>query len=149
VARALTPAEREQFLAEPRVGVLSIAAGDGRPPLTAPVWYAYRPGGDLTFFTGTQGRAARKTALLEKAGRFSFCVQHPEFPYRYVTVECEVAGADRAPAVEDVVAIVGRYLPPDMARGFAESEVNHPAGTFVLFTGRPLRWTSLDFSDDG
>jgi hypothetical protein len=141
--------ERERFLAEPRVGVISIASDDGRPPLTAPVWYAYRAGGDLRFFTGTQGRAARKTALLEKAGRFSFCVQHPDYPYRYVTVECAVVDANRSPAVEDVLAIVGRYLPPDAARGFAEAEVAGAAGTFVLFTGRPERWTSLDFGADG
>jgi hypothetical protein len=143
--RALTPTEREQFLAEPRVGVLSVAAGDGRPPLTVPVWHAYEPGGALTFFTGTQGRNARKTGLLERAGTVSFCVQRPEFPYRYATVEATIVKADRSPSVDDVVAITSRYLAPDAARGFAEAEVGNPAGTFVLFHARPDRWSSMDF----
>ncbi|GII86739.1 hypothetical protein Ssi03_47290 [Sphaerisporangium siamense] len=145
MARTLTPAERESFLAEPRIGVLSVAGDDDRPPLTVPVWYAYQPGGNITFFTGTQGRTARKTRLLERAGKLSFCVQRPEAPYKYVTVECTVVGADRKPTVADVVTITSRYLPEDVAHGFAEGEVGNPSGTFVLFTARPDRWLSFDF----
>ena len=146
--RNLTAAEREQFLAQPQVGVLSVADLDGdRPPLTVPVWYAYRPGGELTFFTGTQGQAARKTRLLERAGKLSFCVQQPEYPYKYVAVECTVTKADRSPAAEQVVAVASRYLPEDAAQGFAAAEVSHPTGTFVLFTARPDRWLSFDFAD--
>jgi uncharacterized protein len=148
MARALTATEREQFLAEPRVGVLSVAADDGRPPLTVPVWHAYQPGGELTFFTSTQGRTARKAGLLEKAGQVSFCVQKPDFPYRYATVEATIVNADRSPSVADVVAITSRYLPPDMASGFAEAEINNPARTFVLFHARPDRWSSIDFGED-
>jgi len=148
MARALTTSEREEFLAQPHIGVLSVAGGDDRPPLTVPVWYAYEPGGNLTFFTGTQGRRARKTRLLERAGALSFCVQQPSSPYRYVTVECTVVGADRAPSAAEVVAITGRYLPPDDARAFAEAEVDNPTGTFVLFTARPDRWLSFDFGAD-
>src|SRR5918995_3907134 len=47
VPRPMTPAEREAFLAEPRVAVLSVVRGDGRPPLAAPSFYAYEPGGDI------------------------------------------------------------------------------------------------------
>ncbi|WP_445187160.1 pyridoxamine 5'-phosphate oxidase [Pseudonocardia sp. Cha107L01] len=145
----MTATEREQFLARPHVGVLSVADIDGdRPPLTVPVWYAYQPGGDITFFTGTQGRAARKTRLLDRAGRFSFCVQQPEYPYRYVTAEATVTGADRAPEVEQVLAVTSRYLPEDAARAFADAEITNPAGTFVLFTARPDRWLSFDFADE-
>lgn len=148
MARTLTRDECEEFLARPHVGVLSVAADDGRPPLTVPVWYAYRPGGNLTFFTGTQGRRARKTRLLERAGRLSFCVQKPDYPYRFVTVECTLLRADRSPSAEEIVAIAGRYLPEEAARGFAEAELTNPAGTFVLFTARPDRWLSLDFADE-
>lgn len=66
--RRMTEKERQGFLAEPRVGVLSVSSDYDRPPLTVPVWYGYEPGGDLTFFTGTQGRRVRKTGLIEKAG---------------------------------------------------------------------------------
>ena len=147
MVRALDPDEREQFLAEPHIGVLSVASDDGRPPLTVPIWYTYQPGGELSFFTGTQGRTARKTRLLERAGAFSFNVQQPTYPYKYVTAECEVVKADRSPTAEQVVAITGRYLPEDAARGFADGEINNPAGTFVVFTARPTRWLSSDFAE--
>jgi hypothetical protein len=148
MARTLTATEREQFLAQPHIGVLSVASDDDRPPLTVPVWYAYQPGENITFFTGTQGRTARKTRLLERAGVLSFCVQQPQYPYKYVTAECTVVRADRAPAIEQVLAIATRYLPDDAARGFADAEITNPAGTFVLFTVRPDRWLSFDFTDD-
>ncbi|GAB3463961.1 pyridoxamine 5'-phosphate oxidase family protein [Actinophytocola sediminis] len=147
MVRVLDQAERERFLAEPHIGVLSVASDDDRPPLTIPIWYAYTPGGNLTFFTGTQGRRARKTRLLERAGKLSFSVQRPEPPYRYVTVECTLVSADRAPALADVVAITSRYLPPEMATGFVETELREPTGTFVLFTARPDRWLTSDFAD--
>ena len=44
---------------------------------------------------------------------------------------------DWTPSIEEVTAIAARYLPPDLARAFAETETAHPAGTFVLFTTRP------------
>ena len=147
MARTLTPTEREEFLAQPHIAVLSVADDDDRPPLTVPVWYDYQPGGDMMFFTGTQGRTARKTRLLERAGKLSFCVQQPQFPYKYVTVECTVIKADRTPTADQVRAIVGRYLPADLAQGFAESETAAPTGTFVLFTARPDRWLSFDFGE--
>ena len=146
--RPLEPAESAEFLAQPHIGVLSVASGGDRPPLTVPVWYAYEPGGNLTFFTGTQGRRARKTQLLEQAGRLSFCVQRPEHPYRYVTAECTLVGVERRPAFDDVLAITSRYLPDDVARGFAEAETGAPSETFVLFSARPDRWLSFDFGED-
>lgn len=145
--KALSPDERDAFLSEPHVGVLSVASDDDRPPLTVPVWYAY-DAGHFMFFTGTDGRKARKTRLIERAGRFSFCVQKADFPYRYATAECTVVGAERTPPLEKVVAITGRYLPEDAARGMAEAQLGHPGGTFVLFTARPDRWSSVDFADD-
>ncbi len=54
--RQMTEKERQEFLAEPRVGVLGVPIDDERPPLTVPVWYGYRAGSNLTFFTRTQGR---------------------------------------------------------------------------------------------
>lgn len=84
--RRMAQQEREAFLAEPRVGVVSVASDDGRPPLVVPLWCGYRPGEDITFFTGTQGRTARKTALIERAGVLSLSVQHDEFPYKLFTI---------------------------------------------------------------
>ncbi|MGH3146715.1 MAG: pyridoxamine 5'-phosphate oxidase family protein, partial [Rubrobacter sp.] len=138
--RHVAERERQEFLAEPRVGVLSVASGGDRPPLTVPLWYGYEPGGNLTFFTGTQGRRARKTGLIQTAGVLSLTVQREEFPYRYVTAECTVVGTDRPPSAEQVLAIVRRYLPEEHAQGFARAELEHPASEFVLFTIRPDRW---------
>ena len=61
--RRMTEKESQEFLAEPRIGVLSVARGNDRPPHATPVWYAYEPGGSITFFTGTQGRKSRKACL--------------------------------------------------------------------------------------
>ena len=47
---AMTKAEREAFLAETRVAVISVAEPD-RGPLTIPVWYSYEPGGVVRFVT--------------------------------------------------------------------------------------------------
>jgi hypothetical protein len=145
--RQMTEKERQEFLAEPHVGMLSVASDSDRPPLTVPVWYGYQPGGNITFFTGTQGRKARKTKLIQKAGVLSLSVQREEFPYRYVTVEGTVVGTDRPPTAGQMLAVAGRYLPEEAARGFVEAELENPGPGLVLFTVRPDRWLSADFSD--
>ena len=146
--RQMTEQERQEFLAEPHVGVMSVASDDDRPPLTVPLWYGYEPGGNLTFFTGTQGRKARKTGLIKKAGVLSLTVQREEFPYRYVTVEGTVIGEERPPSEERMLAVARRYLPEEAARGFVEAELAHPSGELVLFEVRPDRWLSFDFAED-
>jgi nitroimidazol reductase NimA-like FMN-containing flavoprotein (pyridoxamine 5'-phosphate oxidase superfamily) len=146
--RALTEHERQAFLAEPHVGVVSVASDDDRPPLTVPVWYNYRPGGNLSFFTGTQGRKARKSELIKQSGVLSLCVQREEFPYKFVTVEGTVVRTDRPPSAEQMLAVVRRYLPEEQAQGFVAAELGHPAGELVLYTVRPDRWLSFDFADE-
>lgn len=63
--------EREAFLADVHVGVISIPE-PGRGPLTVPVWYAYDPGGELRVVTA---RTLRKGQLLARSGSFSLCAQ--------------------------------------------------------------------------
>ena len=65
--RQMTERECQEFLAGPHVAVLSVARDGGRAPHATPVWYAYEPGGDVTFFTGTQGRRSRKAELIGRA----------------------------------------------------------------------------------
>jgi uncharacterized protein len=144
--RRMTERERQEFLAEPHIGVLSVAAGDDRPPHTTPVWYVYEPGGSITFFTGTQGRKSRKAEFIDTAGVLSLTVQRDEFPYKYVTVEGSVVGSDSPPSAEQMLAIVGRYLPEEAAQGFVEEELGHPGPGPVLFTVRPDRWLTFDFA---
>jgi nitroimidazol reductase NimA-like FMN-containing flavoprotein (pyridoxamine 5'-phosphate oxidase superfamily) len=145
----MTEQERQEFLAEPHIGVVSVASDDDRPPLAVPVWYGYRPGGNLSFFTGTQGRKARKTRLIRRAGVLSLSVQREEFPYRYVTVEGTVVREDRPPSAEQMLAVARRYLPEEAARGFVEAELGSPGPELVLFTVRPDRWLTADFSEEG
>ena len=145
--RPLTEQERQAFLAEPRVAVLSIAGGNDRPPHATPVWYAYEPGGDLSFFTGTQGRRSRKAALIEQAGGVSLTVHRAEFPYAYVTVEGTVVRTDRPPSADQMLAVVRRYLAVEAAQGFVAAELENPGPDLVLFTIRPDRWLTFDFGD--
>jgi nitroimidazol reductase NimA-like FMN-containing flavoprotein (pyridoxamine 5'-phosphate oxidase superfamily) len=146
--RPLTDQERQAFLAEPRVGVLSVASDTDRPPLTVPVWYSYQPGGTIAFFTGTMGQKARKTRLIQKAGVVSLCVQDPEPPYKYVTVEGTLVKTDQPPTAEQMLAVTRRYIPEEQAQGFVNAALQDPGESLILFTIRPDRWLTFDFSDD-
>src|SRR5580693_7451512 len=95
-----TEAEREAFLAEKHVAVLSVAATDGRPPASVPIWYGYVPGGDILVNTGAGSRKAR---LVEEAGKVTLVAQREEPPYQYVVVEGTVVDVTK-PAPLDVRA---------------------------------------------
>ena len=43
---AMTETEKQEYLADLHVGVLSLN-DDSNGPLTAPIWYDYEPGGEL------------------------------------------------------------------------------------------------------
>jgi hypothetical protein len=113
-----------------------------------PVWYAYEPGGNLTFFTGAQGHRSRKTRLIRKAGMLSMTVQRETVPYQYVTVEGRVEQIDKPPAADKMLAIVSRYLPPELAEGFVAAELANPGPGLVLFNVRPQRWLSFYFGEE-
>src|SRR5580765_3236622 len=66
----ITKQERETFLADVHVGIISISE-DGRGPLTVPIWYAYDVGGDLRIMTGRESRKGR--LLARAAGLVSAC----------------------------------------------------------------------------
>jgi len=132
--------EREAFLADLHVGVLSVAGADGRAPLTVPMWYRYEPGGDVTFVTG---RGSRKTDLIRRAGRCSLCAQTEEPPYRYVTVDGPatiVEGPDEA----ERRAIAHRYLGPERGEAYMGATAAQVEGSVVVRL-RPDHWLSADF----
>ncbi len=138
----MTKAEREAFLAEPRVGVISIAEL-GRGPLTVPVWYLYEPGGDIWVWTGSK---TRKAGLLQSAGRTSFCVQDPNPPYKYVSVEGPIQ-IEPVQYERDVKTMAYRYLGPERGDAYLV-EIGGPAGVAndILVRTRPDRWLSVDYS---
>ena len=137
---AMSSAEREAFLAESRVGVLSVADTDDRGPLSMPVWYLYEPGGEIAFSTGTN---SRKMELIRAAGRVSLVVQTEQPPYRYVSVEGPVtAMAPAEPGQRR--ALAERYLGPHGADEYLAA-TRDVASTMVLVRVRPDRWLSRDY----
>ena len=136
---AMTRAEREAFLAETRVAVVSIPEA-GRGPLAVPVWYSYEPGGELRFVTGGESKKAR---LLRVAGRLSLCVQEETAPYRYVSVEGP-ATIGRPDFERDVRRIALRYLGEQMGETYLQATASGREGA-VLVTVRPRHWNSVDY----
>lgn len=136
---ALSPEERETFLSEPRVAAFAVDAGEGRAPLTVPIWYRYAPGEDVWILTGLH---SRKNRLLQAAGRFSLLVERVEPTIRYVSVEGPVV--DTSPAtVEKLREISARYLPAEKVEGYVDfAWKNH--GEQVVVRMRPERWVSSD-----
>ncbi|MEZ0362670.1 pyridoxamine 5'-phosphate oxidase family protein [Mycobacterium sp. pUA109] len=134
--------ERQQFLADKHVAVLSVAAENGRPPASVPIWYDYTPGGVIRVNTGAGNRKAR---LIERAGAVTLVVQREELPYQYVIVEGTVVDAASPAPTEPREAIAIRYLGEQGGREFVRQM---DGATSVLFTIRPDRWFSADFSDD-
>ncbi len=136
---AMTRAEREAFLAETHVAILTVERPDGAP-LAVPVWYDYEPGGEIRIVTGG---ASRKVALLRRAGRATLCVQVEAAPYRYVTVEGPVA-IGRPDQERDVRQVAIRYLGAQMGEVYLRATAAENAAA-VLLTLRPVRWWSADF----
>lgn len=129
--------QREAFLADVHVGVLSVERADG-PPLAAPVWYSYAPGGDVEVLTDDTSLKGR---LLRAAGRASLCAQREELPYAYVTVEGPVTLGE---ADDDIrLAMATRYLGAEGGRAYVD---NSPAEDGVLVRLTPERWFSTDYS---
>jgi PPOX class probable F420-dependent enzyme len=139
---AFTEQQRQEFLAAKHVAVLSVAAKDGRPPASVPMWYDYEPGGNIRINTGAGSRKAR---LVEQAGVVTVVVQREEPPYQYVVVEGTVVETV-APAPVDVKEEIAiRYLGDEGGRAFVQGMSDVES---VLFVVRPDRWITADFSDE-
>lgn len=138
---AMSREERQAFLADVHVGVLSVADADGRAPLTVPIWYSYQPGGVVRFVTGDTNR---KTRRLRETGRCSLCAQSEEPPYRYVTVEGPVVAIESPVDEEERRAIARRYLGPEAGDAYVAATAAEVAGA-VLVRIRPQHWLSADY----
>ena len=140
---AMTREEREAFLADTHVAVLSLADGE-RAPLAVPVWYAYTPGGALRFVTGG---SSRKVRLIRAAGRASVCVQTETPPYRYVSIEgpATITAPDSERAIRPTAL---RYLGPQMGEAYLPATAAEHAAS-VLVTVKPTRWLTVDYGKWG
>ena len=138
---AMSTEERGRFLSDRHVGVISIPE-EGRGPLTVPVWYAYEAGRDLRVVTG---RTSHKGRLLQRAGRFSLCVQTETPPYKYVSVEGPVIAIERADLERDLRPLAHRYLGAEGGDAYIASTRDEHVDN-VLVRMRPERWLTVDFA---
>ena len=136
----MTNEEREAFLADVHVAVISVAE-DSHGPLVVPIWYSYEPGVEARIITG---RTSRKGKLLERAGRFSLCVQTETLPYKYVTVEGPIVAVEAADIERDRRPLARRYLGTELGDQYIES-TRDVIGN-VLVRMRPERWLTVDYS---
>ena len=136
---AMTKQERERFLADLHVGIISIAE-NGRGPLTVPIWYLYEPGGELRVVTP---RASRKAQLLQRAGKFSLCVQTETWPYRYVSVEGTIVAIEPADLERDRRPLAHRYFGTQTGDRYIE-RTRHDESLLVRML--PERWLTVDYA---
>lgn len=106
MSHILSSTERETFLAETRVAVISIACA-GRGPLSVPIWYRYAPGGEIGLWMDAR---SRKVSLLRREMRLTLVVQDTSRPYRYVSVEGPVTQMNPIDVDSELRPLVVRYL---------------------------------------
>ena len=134
---AMTETEKQEYLADLHVGVLSLN-DNSNGPLTAPIWYDYEPGGELWFITGPN---SLKGKLLEVGVRLSLVAQSEEPPYKYVSVEGPVVSI-RESTEDDLLAMAVRYLGETGGKQYTENS-NVSGGVLVRI--KPERWLAVDY----
>jgi len=132
----MTTDEKQQFLAGLHVGIVAIPEPNCGP-LTVPVWYDYRPGGDLWFITGPESRKGR---LLRRGLRISLCAQTEAPPYKYVSVEGPIVSLD--PGRDELLPMAVRYLGEQRGAAYAEGSTGD---SDVVVRVRPERWLAVDY----
>ena len=142
MSTTMTKEEREAFLADVHVAVISVAE-DGHGPLVVPIWYSYEPGGEVRVITV---RTSRKGKLLERAGRFTLCVQKDTLPYKYVSVEGPIVAVEAADLERDRRPLARRYLGTELGDRYIES-TRAMVGNVVVRM-RPDRWLTVDYAKE-
>ena len=140
---SMTKAEREAFLADVHVAVVSIPE-PGAAPVTAPIWYRYQPGGQIEFITD---RDSRKGRQLNVGAPLALCAQVETPPYKYVTVEGVVTALDPVDVERDLVPISQRYLGRERGAAYAK-QLAAEMGASVLVRVRAERWRTVDYAKE-
>lgn len=138
---AMTRTEREAFLADVHVAVVSIP-DPTRAPVTVPIWYRYAPGGAVEFITD---RDSRKGRLLAVGTQIALCVQTEQAPYKYVTIEGVVTALDPVDLERDTRPIAHRYLGAQRGDRYVQA-VGTETGAGMLVRVRPERWRTVDYA---
>ena len=131
---SLTPAEKQEFLAQPHVAALSVAV-PGRGPLTVPIWYAYEIGGRPWITTMP---SSQKMDAIRAAGRFSLMVDTVDPEVKYVTVEGPVAGIEPSTDAE-IEQMAARYLSGEALAAYLEF-AHGQLGRHVTVSMTPEHW---------
>jgi hypothetical protein len=134
----MTVLERQEFLADLHVGIISIPRST-KGPLTVPIWYDYEPGGDVWVITNAD---SIKGKLLKNCERISLCAQTEAAPYQYVSVEG--AFSTRASTAEELLHMAVRYLGDEQGRAYAANSSG--VQTEVIVSFRPETWFSVDYN---
>ena len=82
--------------------------------------------------------------LLERAGRFSLCVQTETLPYKYVSVEGPIVSVEAVDLERDGRPLARRYLGTELGDRYIE-DTRDVVGN-VLFRMRPERWLTVDYA---
>ena len=142
MSRPMTQEEREAFLAEVHVGVIGLDRR-GRAPLTVPIWYIYEPGGELWIMVESD---SAKQRLIERAGRFSLCVQSETPPYKFVSIEGPVTNVRPSDKDRDERLMAHRYLGEKLGDVYIEVSKTDPTNRpGLIVTMRPETWFTSDF----
>ncbi len=142
----MTKAEREAFLGEAHIGVLSIPE-NGKGPLSSPVWYDYEAGGDVWFLTQS---TARKGQLVAEGSRVSLLVQTSTAPYKYVSIEGPVSSIVPSDLQGDLQPMAQRYLGEQQGKDYAAgSAESYARGNAIKVYIRPERWLTVDYAKRG
>lgn len=138
----MSRAEREAFLADKHIGIISIAE-EGRGPLAVPIWYDYEPGGELRVITDATSHKGR---LLAAARRFSLCAQTEDPPYRYVSVEGPITKMEPSELERDMRPMARRYLGEEGGDTYVASTADaREGGESLVIRMRPERWLTVDY----
>ena len=131
----MTIDEREAFLADLHVGILSIAR-EGKGPLSLPIWYQFADG-EVTIGISD---SSVKAILLKRHGRATLTAQNETPPYQYVMVEGPVTVSKDDASVSEMAT---RYLGPELGAWYAEQ--NPPTDDSAIVRLRPESWLTCDY----
>jgi len=131
----MTVEEREAFLADVHVGILSIERAQ-RGPLALPIWYLYEDGDVVMGMSGD----SLKAKLLRTAGRATLTVQTEAPPYQYVMVSGPVTLLQEQ---RDDLVMASRYLGAELGKWYADN--NPSTSRAIVARLHPEQWITCDF----
>ena len=136
---AMSTDQREAFLADLHVGIVSIPRKE-KGPLTVPIWDDYEPGGVVWMITGN---SSIKGKLLKNASCISLCVQTEAAPYQYVSIEGPFATT--ATGEGQLLHMATRYLGTEGGKAYAEGS-SDAGGDSIVVSITPETWFTVDYS---